>query len=205
MVLYWSGRKGRIQRLAAERDTAGLRKLLLAASNKTDHADSVSLAADALAGLGDEGATALVAAVRDDPYRASHGWWEDSTFRKLDRPYAIDLLAGVLLGDPGPEIRWAACIILRKIGNPRAVPAYAVALRDRDAHVRCSAALGLADHGDRRAVEPLLDWILNGDNPYLGVKGLGQTGDPAVIPFLRQMRQATRDWNLSGAIDRAVN
>jgi len=60
------------------------------------------------------------------------------------------------LKDKDPNVRGDAVLILREIGDVRAVAPLAEALKDEDKDVRLAAALALGKIGDARVVEPLV-------------------------------------------------
>lgn len=176
------GWRAKVQRLAEQGDVPGLVDILLDASRRgSAHVDRLQAAAGALAGFGEGGRVALLDAMRSDPERIRYGWLLE-VWPRLAHTEAVDNLVAIMAGDPDDNVRLAASEILRMVGSPAAVPGFAqAAVADRDGHVRCSAALGLVDFGDSRVLT-LIDWVLHGNNPFRGILGLRNAGDPAVIP-----------------------
>jgi len=98
----------------------------------------------ALGNQGDPVAVSAVAAVLEDPSRAPPvleaalgAWWR--------LPDASPLIAAPHLASEEASVRFAAATALRRLGDPDALPALAMALDDVDPLVRVAAMRGLRD------------------------------------------------------------
>jgi hypothetical protein len=193
-----------VKRLVEDRDIPGLREALRRAPHRHRPWEHLREVAGALVGLGDEGVEALIDAIRTDAaVRDAVGWFAADAIEQATGPRATELLVDAL-GDPNAGVRLAAAGILRKVGGPSVVKDLAPALGDPDAGVRREAALALAEHGDGRALAPLLDSVLHDLNQRPAVVALGQLGDAGAIPVLTALREASRSWDLTGAVDEAL-
>jgi hypothetical protein len=193
-----------VKRLVEDRDIPGLREALRRAPHRHRPWEHLREVAGALVSLGDEGVEALVDAIRTDAaVRDAVGWFAADAIEHTTGPRAIELLVDAL-DDPDAGVRLAAAGILRKVGGPSAVKDLAPALADPDAGVRREAALALAEHGDGRALAPLLESVLQDQNQRPAVVALGQLGDPGAIPVLTALREASHSWDLTGAVDEAL-
>lgn len=193
-----------VQRLVEDRDIPGLREALRRAPHRHRPWEHLREVAGALVGLGDEGVEALVDVIRVDPaVRAAVGWFAADAIELAAGSRAVELLVDAL-DDPDAGVRVAAAGILRKVAGPATIEHLAHALADPDPGVRREAALALAELGDRRALEPLLESVLHDHNQRPAVVALGQLRDAGAIPVLTALREATRSWDLTGAVDEAL-
>lgn len=193
-----------VNRLVEDRDVAGLREALRRAPHRHRPWEHLREVAGALVGLGDDGVEALVDTIRTDPaVRAAVGWFAADAIEHASGSRAVELLVDAL-DDPDADVRLAAAGILRKVAGPATVEHLAHTLADPDPGVRREAALGLAERGDRRALEPLLESVLHDQNQRPAVVALGQLGDAGAIPVLTALREASRSWDLTGAVDEAL-
>lgn len=193
-----------VKRLAEDRDVAGLREALRQAPHRHRPWEQLREVSGALVGLGDEGVEALVDAIRTDAaVRGAIGWFAADALEHATGPRAVELLVEAL-EDPDASVRLAAAGILRTAGGPAATEDLARTLTDADASVRREAALALAERGDPRALEPLLESVLHDQNQRPAVVALGKLGDASAIPVLTALREASRSWDLTGAVDEAL-
>jgi HEAT repeat protein len=91
------------------------------------------------------------------------------------------------LGDPHPLAREAACQGLGYLGDERAAPALAAALRDRDPYVRKRAASALVLVPGQAAMAQLNDAALKDPNPEVrryAVEAVGRINDPTAVQIL---------------------
>lgn len=198
-------RRRRVEQLAALGDVTGLRETLVDASRDGGGSTIVlCAAAGALVDLGENGITALVEAVLTDPDHIHFGRIEDETFHRAAGPHAVALLSRALLHDPDPRVRLAAAGMLRRLDTPLADEAFAAAVSDSDAHVRLSAARGLADHGDARGSRALLEWVAHSDNPLPALVGLTRIGGTQLVPVLEQLHATSRNAQIAEAIEQTI-
>ena len=84
------------------------------------------------------------------------------TDRKVDDKRLNELIQK--LGDEDSDVRRAAAVALREIGDARAVEPLIRALGDKHSDVRWAAAVALREIGDARAVEPLIRALRDEDS-----------------------------------------
>ncbi len=96
-----------------------------------------------------------------------------------------------LLRHPAEKVRQVAATALAEVGDPRALDALTLALRDANWYVRQQAALGLGKMGDKRAVEALI--AASQDRESLvrraAIKALGEIAPEESIERLALMLQ----------------
>jgi hypothetical protein len=87
------------------------------------------------------------------------------------------------------SMRLIAVEALGKIGDPRAVEALILALRDENNRVRRATAEALGELGDSRAVAPLITALQDRDANvrYIATSALGELGDDRAVASLVQM------------------
>jgi HEAT repeat protein len=106
-----------------------------------------------------------------------------------------------MLVDADPDARSVACEAVLLVDAERGVPLVLPLLRDPDDGVRWWACDCLWQHGDDRAVAPLIAiQQTNGDAQVRGAaaRGLGRLGSPAVIPALLAAMAADREEDIHG-------
>jgi HEAT repeat protein len=111
-------------------------------------------------------------------------------------------IAGLIAALKAEDVRWAAALALKTIGEPAVGPLIA-ALKDGSKDVRRVAAYALREIGDGRASEPLLIATLKDESKDVrraADDALWRIGEPAVGPLIaalkdkdRFMRQAATD------------
>lgn len=198
-------RRHRVEQLAALGDVTGLGETLVDAAREGGaRADELCAAASALVDLGEDGISTLVEVILTDPEHVHFGRIEDETFHRAAGPHAVGLLSDALLHHPDTDVRLAACGMLRRLDTPLADAAFAAAVTDPDPHVRLAAGRGLADHGDRRGLRALLEWVAHSDDPGPALAGLAHLGDARIVPLLEQLRSSSRTPSIARAIDRTI-
>ena len=110
------------------------------------------------------------------------------------------------LRDRNRNVRRCAADCLAWIDGPNSVEALAAVINDPDDYVRMYALKGLAWHGDRRAVEPILrefrkSGFGKGDDEIM-VGALAETGDKRAVPWL--MRATKEYYYLDGCVIQAL-
>lgn len=169
-------RSSRVDRLAADRDVAGLLEAL------TDpDLDVRKQAVAALGDLGDERAVEPLLAALEDPaleagaeaalgrlgapavgplvrliHEKGRTTRASGALRRIDDERAVEPLLAAL-GDDDPAVRAGAACALGRTGSPEAVEALCDALEDPDPLVAVWSAEALARIGDQRAVAPLVN------------------------------------------------
>lgn len=85
-----------------------------------------------------------------------------------------------------PQVRRHVSLVLKKIGDPRAVEPFIKALKDEDSYVRMDAAEALGSLDDFRAVGPLTEALIdvNKEVRYAAAWALGRLGDSRAVRFL---------------------
>lgn len=109
---------------------------------------------------------------------------------------------------PDGPTRRAAVFVLARIGSPAALDGVADALGDPDAGF--TAALALANTGDRRALDPLTSLLRSThdrDKLRAVVQGLGRVGDESTIALLEAHPSRKKDslGSLHGYIQDAID
>lgn len=108
-----------------------------------------------LVSIGDKRAVPLLKEQLSSPsYRVRTGCLR-GLYRLADEEELVLLLTGAL-GDSHPDVRVTAATLLGWKGNPAAVAALSLCLKDRDEAVRRAAISALANIGDSAAVLPLI-------------------------------------------------
>lgn len=139
---------------------------------------------------------ALRRALRDD--RAEVRYAAALSLGELRDASSVDALCEQMEGDGHPMARQAATIALGMVGERRAVPALARALRDGAPDVRFQAATSLAQLDPAAALEPLLAALGDEDGEVRGAaaEAIGQLGDPAraaaLLPLLDDFHEVAR-------------
>ncbi|HEX2909510.1 MAG TPA: HEAT repeat domain-containing protein [Chloroflexia bacterium] len=92
-----------------------------------------------------------------------------------------------LLDDPNPQVRIHAAQELARRPEKKAVDILVAGLNDRNARVVCAVAMALADIGDARAVEPLLEVLKRADYGLQNMLGnaLVRFGKMVIAPVLK--------------------
>lgn len=120
----------------------------------------------------------------------------------LVRLRAPDQVLRVVLDERGaPRLRWwPVAFALRRLDDPRAVPAMVALLRDGGAYAASFAAQGLGLSKQAAAVEPLIAALASPGRPAVriqAVRGLGRLRDPrGVAPLVALLGQRTLDATL---------
>jgi len=89
--------------------------------------------------------------------------------------------------DPASNMRYPVAIALAEIGKP-AVPALLNALSHKDKDVQPGSAVALGQIGDKRAVQPLMDVLRDGEQYWFlrsnAAEALGRIGDKRAVSVL---------------------
>ena len=123
-----------------EGDTRGLIRLL-----SHPGFDIQWRAAEALGALGGPALDVLIRKLGHHDTRVRLGIIE--ALGDIGDPRAAPALQGILAGDPGSEIRWAAALALGTMRDAGAIPHLVMALSDPDKYVRFGAATALGRLG----------------------------------------------------------
>src|SRR5574341_311573 len=116
-----------------------------------------------------------------------------SALMMIGAPAAPNVIAA--LRDESETVRREACLILRYLGDPRAVPALIPLVEsDHSERVRAAAASALGKLRDRRAVQPLLSLLstLPMDERHAALRrslfdALEQLGAPEVVTYYKNL------------------
>jgi len=106
------------------------------------------------------------------------------------RDRALIWLATAARQNPDPDLRRWAIFALGMMGDPRPVPALALALSDADRAVRTQAAIALGKIGTAHAVAPLAAALKDGDGEVRvrAIEALGKVGEPAIRLMIAGLR-----------------
>jgi len=138
----------------------------------------------------------LIAALRD-PSAETAGEAAAALGANGDRS-AVEPLKTVLVNADGyyqPVVRAAAAASLGQLGDPKAVPALIAGIRDEMAEASAESVRALAAIGDRAAVSPIMDVVVNSDGYYLSfvrraaVLALAKLGGPEATSLLRTVAE----------------
>jgi HEAT repeat protein len=168
-----------IPSMKAAGDTRGLIRLL-----SHPDPDTQWRAAEALGALGVPALDDLIRELGHHDTKVRLGIIE--ALGDIGDPRAAPALQGILSGDPGIEIRWAAALALGNLGGDAAIPALRDALQDPDKYVRFGSALALGKLGWEPASVEERAALLIARQDWSSLPALGQE---AAGPLLR----ATRD------------
>nr|WP_052295052.1 HEAT repeat domain-containing protein [Oscillochloris trichoides] len=106
-----------------------------------------------------------------------------------------------LLRDPDLEVRDCAIKMLMGFNPNRGVDLIIPLLTDTEEAWRWYICGALADYGDERAIEPLIQVLLNDpddDTRYMAVVALGNIGDAQVIPVLQLVEEKDNGMDFEG-------
>jgi HEAT repeat protein len=161
------------------KDTRGLIRLL----SHPDF-DTQWRAAEALGSLGGPALDDLIRELTNHDTKVRLGIIE--ALGDIGDPRAAPALQGILAGDPGGEIRWAAALALGNMRDAGAIPHLVMALSDPDKYVRFGAATALGRLEWEPASGEEKAFFLIAHQEWSSLPALGSQ---AIGPLLR----ATRD------------
>jgi HEAT repeat protein len=98
-------------------------------------------------------------------------------------------LAELLTTDPSTEVREAAAVSLRQLGDPQVVGALGKAVNDPAPNVRVTALMGLSYYRDAK-VRPVVEAATKDKSVEVrrtAIYVLGRLGDPAAVPVVRTL------------------
>ena len=172
--------------------------------------------APALMQIGKPAVEPLIAALKDEPYRAAWALGEIGDVRaiepliatlngKYEKPVGVALVKFgkpavepliVALKDKNTTVRLVAAWALGEIKDGRAVEPLIAKLKDKDIDVRATAAGALGQIGDVRAVESLIATLkdTNVGVRMRAAKALGQIGDAGAIEPLNALISQTSNY-----------
>jgi HEAT repeat protein len=98
-------------------------------------------------------------------------------------PRTVDLLIEVILAEPGSGAGFHAALLLRKLGDPRAVDLLGEALRDPRPLRRVAALKALGGLQDPRAIDPIAVYVKENEADVFSeaVDTLRRMGDEAIV------------------------
>jgi len=136
----WTRDTPDIPSMKEAKNTRGLIRLL-------SHPDSDTQwkAAEALGTFGSPALDDLIGDLDNPDTRVRLGIIE--ALGDIGDPHAAPALQGILAGDPGSEIRWAAALALGNLGGTGTIPSLVKALVDPDKYVRFGAVTSLGKLG----------------------------------------------------------
>ena len=162
------------------KDRRAVEPLMAAAG--TDAPDLRVAAVKALGRIGDHSSTdALFTAAHDSESRV-----RESAFESLsEMGISVDRVSSDL-ASPNWQVRSSALTTLERLGDPKALPAVARALKDDDARVRSEAARALGGLGDRTAGDALIGALSdpNSEVRTQATIALGRIKSGAAVPAL---------------------
>ena len=94
-----------------------------------------------------------------------------------------------------PQVRLAVGRILAQHATPSQVPWLLSAIKGNDASPRMDAAQALGRLKEKRAIDPLVEWVARGTGdaaPVEALKLIGPAAEPAVLGLLRERNLETR-------------
>jgi len=147
-------------------------------------------AADTLGTLGEPACDPLISIIDFPKVHVRIGAIE--ALGDLRNPRSVNHLVRKLKTDPDNEVRWVAALALGQIGDPGAVPALQLALKDNDRYVRYGAVKALETLGWTPATDIEMACALIALQDWQGVRKLGPGAVGPLIDIMKDPNPVTR-------------